>query len=457
MGAPGRDGVRAAGGRGLGPATYFADLAVPRGERHVRVCTATACFAARGRPARRGEAGETLGVTAGHVDDEGRTSLQAVHGLDYRYAAPAALGPPPVRGCRRGRPARRTYGTPCARRPRLRHHRISRPPRGAGNEESARDVWRDALARLSPDEAREEAAASGPRGRGGAGSPVAAEWAAVADRTGAVVGDGDEGDPGSYADRLLTEKDPGRVLAGLALACYACGALRGTVLVRSEHPEAAARIGRTVLEAVADGDLSSSAEEAGQRPFVEIVEGAGSYAAGEETALIARLEGARGVARPRPPYPTDHGLWDAPTGVDNAETLAAVPWIVRHGGAACARRGTEEETGTKPVRLSERFARSRACEVELGAPVREIVTRYAAGSGLNPVRTGPRVRGPAGISRAAPRRRGPGCGAARHGRRCRCARPSPNGAYADPRPPGRRRKRSARVRGRPIRSPRRRW
>ncbi|MEV6202903.1 NAD(P)H-dependent oxidoreductase subunit E [Streptomyces sp. NPDC051771] len=365
---------------GLGPATYFADLAAPRGERHVRVCTATACFAARGGRHVR-EAEEALGVTAGHVDEEGRTSLQAVHCLGYCYAAPAALdGTRPRAGADL---ADQLAGRTEPRAPAVSASDTTGSPVllvGAENEESAWDVWRDAVADLGPDAIRDEVAASGLRGRGGAGFPVAAKWAAVADRTGAVVvGNGDEGDPGSYADRLLMEKDPGRVLAGLALACYACGALRGTVLVRSEYPEATARLRRAVRQAVADGDLAPAAGEAGPRPFVEIAEGAGSYVAGEETALIARLEGGRGVARPRPPYPTDHGLWDAPTVVNNVETLAAVPWIVRHGGAAYARRGPADETGTKLVCLSERFARPGAYEVELGTPVGEIVTRYGGG------------------------------------------------------------------------------
>ncbi|MEU8619166.1 NADH-ubiquinone oxidoreductase-F iron-sulfur binding region domain-containing protein [Streptomyces sp. NPDC048623] len=368
------------GAAGLGPAGYFADLAAPRGERHVRVCTATACFAARGGR-HLGEAEHALGVTAGHVDADGRTSLQAVHCLGYCYAGPAALdGTLPRAGHDladqlAGRTPPRAPAIPAA-------DTTGAPVLLAGilNGEPAWGVWRSAAAARRPEDVREEIAASGLRGRGGAGFPVAAKWAAVAGRPGAVVvANGDEGDPGSYADRLLMEEDPDRVLAGLALACFACGAPRGTVLVRSEYPRAMARLRRAVRDAVAAGDLAESVETAGPRPYVEIVEGAGSYVAGEETALIARLEGARGCARPRPPYPTDHGLWDAPTVVNNVETLAAVPWIVHHGGAAYARRGLPDEPGTKLVCLSERFARPGAYEIELGTSVREIVTRYGGG------------------------------------------------------------------------------
>ncbi|WP_265863317.1 NAD(P)H-dependent oxidoreductase subunit E [Streptomyces sp. SKN60] len=365
---------------GLGPATFFADLAAPRGERHVRVCTATACFAAR-RGEHLAEVERALGVVAGTVDEAGSTSLQTVHCLGYCYAGPAALDGtlprtgPDLADQLRGRTEPRAPGIPAA-------DTTGAPVLLAGivGGQDAWDVWRRAVAGLRPDDVRRETAASGLRGRGGAGFPVADKWAAAAGRPGAVVvANGDEGDPGSYADRLLMEEDPERVLAGLALACFACGARRGTVLVRSEYPRAMARLHRAVERATEAGDLAPSAGAAGPRPFVEVVEGAGSYVSGEETALIARLEGGRGCARPRPPYPTDHGLWDRPTVVNNVETLAAVPWIVAHGGASYARRGVPDETGTKLVCLSERFARPGAYEVELGTPVDEVVTRFGGG------------------------------------------------------------------------------
>ncbi|WP_418960881.1 NAD(P)H-dependent oxidoreductase subunit E [Streptomyces tritici] len=365
---------------GLGPATFFADLTAPRGERHVRVCTATACFAARGGR-HLAEVERALGVVAGAVDEAGSTSLQTVHCLGYCYAGPAALDGtlartgPDLADQLGGRTEPRAPGIPVA-------DTTGAPVLLAGivGGHDAWDVWRRAVAGLRPDDVRQETAASGLRGRGGAGFPVADKWAAAVGKPGAVVvANGDEGDPGSYADRLLMEEDPERVLAGLALACLACGAGRGVVLVRSEYPRAMARLRRAVERATEAGDLAPSVGAAGPRPFVEVVEGAGSYVSGEETALIARLEGARGCARPRPPYPTDHGLWDAPTVVNNVETLAAVPWIVAHGGASYARRGVPDETGTKLVCLSERFARPGAYEVELGTPVDEIVTRFGGG------------------------------------------------------------------------------
>ncbi|MEU0137166.1 NADH-ubiquinone oxidoreductase-F iron-sulfur binding region domain-containing protein [Streptomyces sp. NPDC006296] len=366
---------------GLGPVTYFADLATPHAERHVRVCTATACFAAEGGR-HLGAVERELGVPADTAGPDGGTSLQTVHCLGYCYAGPAALdGTRPRTGTDladqlAGRTPPRAPGIPAADAtgdPVLLSGIVAGRP--------AWDGWRRTLDRLSPEDVRQEVAASGLRGRGGAGFPVAAKWAATGARPGTVVvANGDEGDPGSYADRLLMEEDPDRVLAGLALACFACGARRGVVLVRSEYPAALVRMRRARDRAVADGHLADTLRTGDARPVVEIVEGAGSYVAGEETALIARLEGARGCARPRPPYPTDRGLWGAPTVVNNVETLASLPWIVRNGGERYARYGTAEETGTKLVCLSERFVRPGAYEVHLGTPVRHIVD--ALGGGL---------------------------------------------------------------------------
>ncbi|WP_433445329.1 NADH-ubiquinone oxidoreductase-F iron-sulfur binding region domain-containing protein [Nonomuraea sp. CA-141351] len=246
--------------------------------------------------------------------------------------------------------------------------------------EAAWRTWVETVGRRSPEHVRSEVAASGLRGRGGAGFPVAAKWAAAGGSPETVViANGDEGDPGSYADRLLMEADPARVLEGLALACFACGARRGLVLVRSEYPQALAAMRDAVARARADGHLGRQVHGSDVDLDVEVVAGAGSYVTGEETALIAGLEGGRGCARARPPYPTSQGLWDAPTVVNNVETLAAVPWIVSRGGDAYARRGTPGETGTKLVCLSERFARPGCYEVELGVPVRWIVTELGGG------------------------------------------------------------------------------
>ncbi|MFF4415703.1 NADH-ubiquinone oxidoreductase-F iron-sulfur binding region domain-containing protein [Streptosporangium sp. NPDC001559] len=364
---------------GLGPATFYADLAAPRGRRHVRVCAAAACFAARaGRQLTEVE--EALGVAVGGVG-RNDVSLQAVRCLGFCYASPGCLdgdtpcvgptlteqlagGLPPMAPAI---PARDVTGDPVALA-------------GIVAGEEPWTVWPEAVATGAAQRVLAEVAASGLRGRGGAGFPVSAKWAAAGGSPDTVVvANGDEGDPGSYADRLLMEADPARVLEGLALACLACGARRAVVLVRSEYPQALTRMRAAVGQAYADGHLGGSVHGSEVNLDVEVVEGAGSYVAGEETALIAGLEGGRGCARSRPPHPTRQGLWDAPTVVNNVETLAAVPWIVRRGGNSYACRGTRTETGTKLVCLSERFARPGCYEVELGTPMIHIVTELGGG------------------------------------------------------------------------------
>jgi NADH:ubiquinone oxidoreductase subunit F (NADH-binding)/NADH:ubiquinone oxidoreductase subunit E len=364
----------------LGPAGYYADLAAPHGRRHVRVCAATACFAAQAGQ-HLTEVEHELGVTVGAASPDGETSLQAVRCLGYCYAGPAALdGDTPhvgetLAGQLVGREPPRAPAIPAA-------DDTGDPVLlgGVAAGEPPWQVWPQVVTAGSPDDVRLEVAASGLRGRGGAGFRVASKWEAAGRAPGTVVvANGDEGDPGSYADRLLMEAEPERVLEGLALACFACGAGRAVILVRSEYPLALARMREAVGRAYADGHFGRSVHGTDTTLDVEVVEGAGSYVAGEETALIASLEGDRGCARPRPPYPTLRGLWGAPTVVNNVETLASVPWIVSRGGAAYARRGTLNETGTKLVCLSERFARPGAYEVELGTSLLRIVTELGGG------------------------------------------------------------------------------
>ncbi|WP_030227270.1 NAD(P)H-dependent oxidoreductase subunit E [Streptomyces sp. NRRL WC-3626] len=381
----------------LGPAAYYADLVSPHGRRHVRICAATACFAAQaGRHVTQVE--REVGVDAGTASPDGATSLQAVRCLGYCYAGPAALdGAIPCTGPAL---AEQLAGREPPSAPQIPAADDTGAPvllAGVVAGEPAWQVWPEIVTAGDPDRVRREVAASGLRGRGGAGFQVAAKWEAAGRAPGTVVvANGDEGDPGSYADRLLMEADPRRVLEGLALACFACGARRAVVLVRSEYPTALARMREAAGEARAEGHFGTSVHGTGTALTVEVVEGAGSYVAGEETALIASLEGDRGCARPRPPYPTARGLWDAPTVVNNVETLAAVPWIVARGGDAYARRGTPEETGTKLVCLSERFARPGVYEVELGTSLQRVVTELGGGLKDGSELTALQVGGPLG-------------------------------------------------------------
>ncbi|MEU3341168.1 NAD(P)H-dependent oxidoreductase subunit E [Streptomyces sp. NPDC006668] len=364
----------------LGPAGYYADLASPHGRRHVRVCAGTACFAAQAGQ-HLTEVEHELGVTVGMASPDGETSLQAVRCLGYCYAGPAALDGdtphvgPALAGQLAGREPRRAPAIPAA-------DNTGDPVLlgGVVAGELPWQVWPRVVTAGTSDEVLQEVAASGLRGRGGAGFRVASKWEAAGRAPGTVVlANGDEGDPGSYADRLLMEAEPERVLEGLALACFACGARQGVILVRSEYPLALARMREAVGQAYADGHFGRSVHATNTSLEVEVVAGAGSYVAGEETALIASLEGDRGCARPRPPYPTGHGLWGAPTVVNNVETLASVPWIIARGGETYARRGARGETGTKLVCLSELFARPGAYEVELGTPLLRIVTELGGG------------------------------------------------------------------------------
>lgn len=365
---------------GLGSGSYYADLATPVGRRHVRVCTAAACFAAQGGR-HLAEAAGACGVAADAVSADGSVSLQTVRCLGYCYSGPAALdGDIPCTGAAL---ADQLAGRTPPTAPDVPVGDTTGDPVLVGGivaGEPGWQTWPRVVTGWTPEQVWREVFVSGLRGRGGAGFPVAAKWAAVSHgRDSVVIANGDEGDPGSYADRLLMEYDPDRVLEGIALACFACGSRDAVVLVRSEYPRALARMRQAVVRAYADGHLGTAVHGSSTALDVRIVEGAGSYVAGEETALIAGLHGERGCARPRPPYPTEHGLWDAPTVVNNVETLAAVPWIVRRGGAAYARRGAADESGTKLVCLSERFARPGAYEVELGTSVARIVTEFGGG------------------------------------------------------------------------------
>jgi NADH:ubiquinone oxidoreductase subunit F (NADH-binding) len=216
--------------------------------------------------------------------------------------------------------------------------------------------------------------ASRVRGRGGAAFPAGTKWKAVrsASRGDAVVVvNADEGDPGAYLDRWLLEDDPHAVLEGLAIAALGVGARSAYVYVRAEYPGAQ----RTIAAAIA------AARSAGILPGldVQVVAGHGSYVCGEETALLEAIEGRRPQVRPRPPFPAQRGLWGRPTLVHNVETLAAVPWIIRHGGDAYASMGAGTSRGTKVLSLSSLFARPGLYEVELGVPVRHIVEDLGGG------------------------------------------------------------------------------
>ncbi len=237
------------------------------------------------------------------------------------------------------------------------------------------------LRSLSPDEVIATIEASGLRGRGGAGFPTSRKWALARPkpRPKYVICNGDEGDPGAFMDRLVLESDPHRVVEGLAIAAYAVGAEEGFFYVRAEYPQAVRRVAEALRRAEDAGLLGDDVLGTGSRLRLEVREGAGAFVCGEETALIASLEGRRGMPRLRPPYPVDQGFRGRPTVINNVETLACVPWILRHGAGAFAALGTATSKGTKVFALAGKVRHGGLVEVPMGMTIRDIVDGLGGG------------------------------------------------------------------------------
>ena len=238
------------------------------------------------------------------------------------------------------------------------------------------------LYEMTPAQVIDEMTRSGLRGRGGAGFPTGLKWRTVAkgggDRKFAIC-NGDEGDPGAFMDRSILESDPHRVLEGMAIAAYAVGAHEGYLYVRAEYPLAIKRL-TTALRQARQRNLLG--EQILGTPFslnLELRLGAGAFVCGEETALIASIEGERGQPRPRPPYPAESGLWGCPTLINNVETLANVVPILRNGGDWFAGIGTERSTGTKVFALTGQVKNTGLIEVPMGITLREIVFEIGGG------------------------------------------------------------------------------
>ncbi len=242
-----------------------------------------------------------------------------------------------------------------------------------------------ALTQLTPHDVVDQISKSGLRGRGGAGYPTGLKWSTIAksvpDSTGRkfVICNADEGDPGAFMDRSVLESDPFRVLEGMAIAGYATGASQGYIYVRAEYPLAVKRLRTAIRQAEKSGYLGANILDTTFSFRIDIRLGAGAFVCGEETALIASIEGKRGTPRPRPPYPAEHGLWGAPTLINNVETYANVPAIIRHGGEWFASRGTEKSKGTKVFALAGRVRNTGLIEVPIGITLREVVFDIGGG------------------------------------------------------------------------------
>jgi bidirectional [NiFe] hydrogenase diaphorase subunit len=239
-----------------------------------------------------------------------------------------------------------------------------------------------ALSEMSPTDVLREVTDSGLRGRGGGGYPTGLKWSTVAKMPAEqkyVVCNADEGDPGAFMDRAILESDPHRVLEGMAIAGYAIGADKGYVYIRAEYPLAVERLKTAIRKARRSGFLGNHIGETPFRFDIEIRLGAGAFVCGEETALMASIQGLRGQPRPRPPYPAESGLWGYPTLINNVETFANIAPIVEAGGAQFATLGTERSKGTKVFALAGRIRNTGLIEVPMGTPLREIVEDIGGG------------------------------------------------------------------------------
>jgi bidirectional [NiFe] hydrogenase diaphorase subunit len=241
---------------------------------------------------------------------------------------------------------------------------------------------RHVLTTMTPAQVRDEITKSGLRGRGGAGYPTGLKWNTVAKATGSskyVICNADEGDPGAFMDRSILESDPHRVLEGMAIAAYAVGASAGYVYCRGEYPLVVSRIRKAIRDAVQADHLGTTIMDTEFSFEVDVRLGAGAYVCGEETALIASIEGGRGSPIPRPPYPAVAGLWDRPTLINNVETFANIAPIIRNGGDWFASIGTATSKGTKVFAIAGRVVNTGIVEVPMGTTLREIVFDIGGG------------------------------------------------------------------------------
>lgn len=399
-----------------GVATYYGDLSLARrGDTRLHVCVGTACVATAGE-AHVDWFREATGLALGETSEDGRTSLEPTYCLGLCNAAPTVLVD---RHTDDGLHVRRALGNLTRERARAIAagdlELLSEPePRPrieskashaivlrnmidgadattlvAARARGAYRVLNQARASKRPAEVLEEVVESVLRGRGGAGFATGQKWRFAAAQTAPekwIVCNADEGDPGSYIDKWLLELDPHGVLEGMALAGFAIGATHGAIYIRSEYPRAVEAMKRAVEDA-----------RALLAPFaVTVVEGAGSYVCGEETALLRSIEGLRGMVTARPPYPAVKGLFEQPTVVNNVETLLNIPWIVAHGGAAYAALGAGKSRGTKAISLNERFARPGLYEVDLGITLRAICEDIGGGLASGKAIKAVQIGGPLG-------------------------------------------------------------
>ncbi len=244
------------------------------------------------------------------------------------------------------------------------------------------EALKTCLRSSSPEEIIGQVEKSGLRGRGGGGYSTAKKWALVhgeKETAKYIICNGDEGDPGAFMDRMILESFPFRVIEGMAIASYAVGASEGYLYVRSEYPLATYRVKEALRICAEEKVIGGNVMGLGKSLHLHLVEGAGAFVSGEETALIAAIEGRRGMPCYRPPYPSSRGLWNKPTLINNVETYANIPWILLNGPEKFTRMGTPCSRGTKTFALAGKVVRGGLIEVPMGITLREIVEQIGGG------------------------------------------------------------------------------
>jgi NADH-quinone oxidoreductase subunit F len=255
------------------------------------------------------------------------------------------------------------------------------------------------LADNSPEKVIETLIASGLRGRGGGGFPTGTKWKFTRAAPGPkkyIICNADEGDPGAFMDRSVLEGDPHAVLEGMAIGAFAVGADEAYIYCRAEYPLAIKRLRIAISQAEERNLLGPGIAGTSFSFKVKIKEGAGAFVCGEETALIFSIEGRRGMPRKRPPFPAQEGLWGKPTNINNVETFANVPWILRNGGGAFAAMGTEKSKGSKVFALAGKIKRGGLVEVPMGITLREILEEVGGGSDTGKPLKAVQMGGPSG-------------------------------------------------------------
>jgi NADH-quinone oxidoreductase subunit F len=378
----------------------------PEGRRELRVCTSLPCIL-RGADHVLAQLKDRLRISPGETTSDGEVTLTEVECLCACEIAPMAqldeefMGPldsetleaiqaaltPPEDSERRG-----AHGAPA-------RERIPQPfiatdgPVLSTRFKNTEGTWFDAyvagggyvaaskaLASMAPDQIIEEVTRAHLRGLGGAGFPTAKKWSFIpkgSPKPKYLVVNADEGEPGTFKDRYILERDPHALLEGMIIAAYAIGSHKAYVYIRGEYFRSAQRFGRAAEEAYARGWLGKNIQGSGFDLDVVIHRGAGAYICGEETALLTSLEGGKGFPRLKPPFPAISGLFQCPTLVNNVETLACVPFIVREGAERFAGLGTPRQGGTRLFSVSGHVNRPGLYEAPVGITLRELIDGYA--------------------------------------------------------------------------------